>query len=117
MTGRVLSGPERRRRWSSEEKARLVAEIMVPGAKVTAIARPTWDQPQPSLHVAAGRRVRQLQSSAPASPLPDLVPVMITDGAEMSKRPALPAERVGTARNIGTIEIAFARLAFRVTAV
>ena len=39
MAGEVLSGPERRRRWGSEEKARLVAEIVVPGAKVTEIAR------------------------------------------------------------------------------
>jgi transposase len=39
MAGEVLSGPERRRRWGREEKARLVSEIMVPGAKVTEIAR------------------------------------------------------------------------------
>jgi transposase-like protein len=42
-----------------------------------------------------------------ASMLPDLVPVMITDGAEVSKRPALPAERAAAAtKGIGTIEIA-----------
>ncbi len=45
--------------------------------------------------------------SGAASPLPDLVPIMITDGAEMSKRPAVPAERVAAAtKDIGTIEIA-----------
>ena len=39
MAGEVLSGPERRRRWGSDEKARLAAEIMVAGAKVSEIAR------------------------------------------------------------------------------
>jgi hypothetical protein len=32
----VLSGPERRRRWASSEKARIVEESLLPGAVVTA---------------------------------------------------------------------------------
>jgi transposase len=35
----VLTGPERRRRWSSCEKARIVEESLKPGAGVTAVAR------------------------------------------------------------------------------
>lgn len=35
----LLTGPARRRRWSKAEKARVVAEILVPGAVVSAIAR------------------------------------------------------------------------------
>src|SRR6476646_6193871 len=35
----VLSGPERRRRWSSSEKASIVGESLRPGASVTAVAR------------------------------------------------------------------------------
>src|SRR5262245_32917348 len=35
----VLSGPERRRRWSSAEKLRMVAESLAPGASVAAVAR------------------------------------------------------------------------------
>jgi transposase len=35
----VLSGPERRRRWASSEKARIVEESLRPGAVVTAVAR------------------------------------------------------------------------------
>ncbi|MBV8408774.1 MAG: transposase [Alphaproteobacteria bacterium] len=34
----VLRGPERRRRWSRTEKARIVAESLEPGAVVTAVA-------------------------------------------------------------------------------
>ena len=35
----ILSGPERRRRWSSAEKLRIVAESRAPGANVAAVAR------------------------------------------------------------------------------
>jgi transposase len=35
----VLSGPERRRRWGSSEKAGIVEESLRPGAVVTAVAR------------------------------------------------------------------------------
>ena len=32
-------GVERRRRWSNDEKARIVEEMLAPGAKVTDVAR------------------------------------------------------------------------------
>ena len=35
----VLTGPGRRRRWSSEEKGRIVAETLVAGASVSDVAR------------------------------------------------------------------------------
>ncbi|MBX9845535.1 MAG: transposase [Xanthobacteraceae bacterium] len=35
----VLSGPERRRRWSASEKARIVALSYAPGGTVTEVAR------------------------------------------------------------------------------
>ena len=35
----IVTGKERRRRWSDEEKARLVAETLVPGAIVAHVAR------------------------------------------------------------------------------
>jgi transposase len=31
----LLTGPGRRRRWSAEEKARIIAETLVPGARVS----------------------------------------------------------------------------------
>lgn len=34
-----LTGPGARRRWSREQKARIVAESLVPGARVTEVAR------------------------------------------------------------------------------
>ncbi len=35
----VLSGPDRRRRWASPEKARIVEESLAPGAVVSVVAR------------------------------------------------------------------------------
>jgi transposase len=39
MRFEVLSGVERRRQWSDDEKARIVEETLVPGAKVADVAR------------------------------------------------------------------------------
>jgi transposase len=39
MKAEILVGPERRRRWSDEEKARIVAEATTPDARVADIAR------------------------------------------------------------------------------
>jgi len=35
----VLTGPGRRRRWSADEKARIVAETLMPGARLSEVAR------------------------------------------------------------------------------
>ena len=35
----VLTGPARRRRWSTEDNARIVTETLVPGACVSEVAR------------------------------------------------------------------------------
>jgi transposase len=35
----VLTGPARRRRWSAEDKAQIIAETLVPGARVSEVAR------------------------------------------------------------------------------
>jgi transposase len=35
----VLTGPARRRRWSADDKARIIAETLAPGARVSEVAR------------------------------------------------------------------------------
>ncbi len=84
MRAEVLTGVERRRRWSDDEKARLVAETLVPGAKVSAVAR--------RYGVSASllffwRRRARLDVEAPLH----LVPVRIasSDGSEVA--PAIVA--------------------------
>ena len=42
----LLTGPGRRRRWSAEEKARIVAETLVPGTRVSDVARRWQLHPQ-----------------------------------------------------------------------
>jgi transposase len=39
MRVEVLSGMARRRRWSRDDKARIVEETLAPGAKVSEVAR------------------------------------------------------------------------------
>jgi transposase len=39
MKAEILVGPERRRRWRTEEKLRIVAELAAPGTQVAEIAR------------------------------------------------------------------------------
>jgi len=39
MRVEVLGGSERRRRWSQDDKARIVEETLAPGARVTEVAR------------------------------------------------------------------------------
>jgi transposase len=39
MRAEGLDGVERRRRWSQDDKVRIVEETLVPGAKVTEVAR------------------------------------------------------------------------------
>jgi hypothetical protein len=39
MRVEVLGGVERRRRWSQDDKVRIVEETLAPGAKVTEVAR------------------------------------------------------------------------------
>ena len=67
----VLTGPGLRRRWSADQKARIVAETLVPGARVSEVARRWqicsqqvfgWRRTMPRLDDAAGT-----DGDAPAS--------------------------------------------------
>ena len=42
----LITGPERRRRWSEDDKARIVVESFAPGANVSAVARRNGLSPQ-----------------------------------------------------------------------
>jgi transposase len=72
----VLTGPGRRRRWSAEEKARIVEETLAPGARVSEVAR-RWQVC--SQQVFGWRRAacRPVATTmAIQSPPPDFVPLM-----------------------------------------
>jgi transposase len=109
MKTEVLAGPERRRRWSAAEKAQVVAEVLRPGANVTAIAR-RCGVSRSLLY--AWRSEARPDPIAPVTP--SLVPVIVSAGDSAdaaSKRPALPTARTGTGHchhgtKTGVIEIA-----------
>jgi transposase len=69
----VLTGPGRRRKWSDDEKARIVAETLEPGAVVTEVAR-RW-QVCPQQVFGWRREMRRGTSGALAAPL-DFVPIV-----------------------------------------
>ena len=104
MVGEVLSGPERRRRWGAEEKARIVAEAMLPSAKVTEIAR-RHGISRGLLYTWRREAGQGPTSDGVASGLPDLVPVVIADAAP-GRAAAAQERRSAAAKRTGTIEIA-----------
>jgi len=94
----VLPGPERRRRWTSAEKARIVEESLVPGTSVAEVARRHDIHPN-LLHL--WRRQARLASAAPSFRGSD-VPV----GVDFAAVALAPAGRILPA-SPGMIEIEF----------
>lgn len=105
MRVEVLDGVERRRRWSSDEKTRLVDETLVPGAKVSEVARRNGISA--SLLFTWRRQARAIE--APAA-VPRFAAVQIAGphpAAEISKPPSdgTPQSRPATSGRSGLIEI------------
>src|SRR5580692_4583264 len=99
MRVEVLGGLERRRRWSADDKARIVEETLAPGAKVTEVARRNG--------VAASLVFtwrRQARTSSPV--VPSFAPVRIA-ATEIEEAPKLLPAGDGRVRSIarGLIEI------------
>jgi transposase len=95
----VLMGPGRRRRWSAEEKARIVEESLVPGARVSEVAR-RWQvcsQQVFGWRRAAFGKVTTVAARTTEAAAPDFVP--ITTGVPLPApvarvAPAAPAIEV-----------------------
>lgn len=81
----VFSGPERRRRWSEEERLRILTEAFSPGASVTDVAR--RHDVSTGLIYTWLRKLRE----ANAEPMPEALP-------EPGFAEAMMAEDEGTAR-------------------
>ena len=75
MRGEVL-GPERRRRWSEDEKAPIIEESLRPGTQVTEIARRHGISR--ALLYAWRREARCTPISPVAPPTPEFVPVLLS---------------------------------------
>jgi len=93
----VITGQRRRRRWTGEEKARIVAESFEEGANISEVARRNG--------VARGLLTvwrRQVAAAVAVEP-PSFVPIQI--GAESGRESADESERVASAQ-MRALEIA-----------
>ena len=98
----VITGVGRRRRWTDEEKARIVAESLDPATTSSAVAR------RHGLHVSQlftwRQQLQRRASSVETSGTPGFVPVLLAEDS------AVPAEAVGR------MEIALGSVVVRVGA-
>jgi transposase len=131
----LITGTGRRRRWSSEDKARIVVESLEPGVSVSEVARRHGLSPQQlfgwrrkartSCHEAGNaasadrratdpeprqRRGRQLPSSEVCHDGPAFAPVMIAESARSSPQKSSRPPAAG----FGAIEIVIADAVVRV---
>jgi transposase len=85
----VLTGSVRRRRWSADQKARIVAETLVPGARVSEVAR-RWQLSSQQVFGwrRAARRDVNTVSATPSGLLrADFVPI-VTDATRVAHEAA-----------------------------
>jgi transposase len=86
----VMTGVERRRKWSAQEKVAIVAESLAEGAVVSEVARRHGLNPQ-QLFGWRARLRDAMRGSAPSSDAtPALVPAIVEDEPPSPAAPALP---------------------------
>ena len=92
----VLTGPERRRRWSWEEKAGIVAESLAPDAVASAIARRHGLHPN---QLYAWRKALRAAAKAAATRAGTaalgFVPVVVTEEAAVARPSGIEIEVAG----------------------
>ena len=91
----VITGPERRRRWSEDQKRVIVAASLAPGAVVAEVAR--------RAEISAGQIYRWRQEMG-ATAAAGFTPVLITS----AENPAAPAENRPASGTEPVIEVEFA---------
>ncbi len=111
MSGRVeiITGPERRRRWSEEEKLQFVEEACRPGSSVSQVARQRGVN---ASQLFAWRRqalakglVSDNRSEPSAVPALTFAPVKVAEETTADAKEARPARRRKVPRGSATIEI------------
>jgi transposase len=86
----VITGPERRRRWSVEQKRAIVAASLAPGAVVTEIAR--------RAEIGPGQIYRWRREIGVGHGFAPVLVAPVVDGAECTAVPAIEIEFTGKAR-------------------
>lgn len=103
----VLTSPGRRRRWSDDDRARIVAETARPGAVVTEVAR-RW-QVTPQQVFDWRRQACKALAAAMAQAEPAFVPIVAEAPAPLLSEPAAAPARASPA-----IEVKLAGAVLRV---
>jgi len=98
----VLTGPGRRRRWSAEEKGRIVAETLAPGARVSEVARRWQVCPQ---QVFGWRRAARLDAAVDCAAPGSLVASEFVPIVSAATGPA-PRSRMASAASVIEVELA-----------
>jgi transposase len=106
----ILTGPGRRRKWSAEEKARIVAETLEPGACVSQVARRWQVCPQQVFGWRSqARQPLAVMADRPTTPVANgFVPIVTT--------PRLPKATPGKVPVASFIEVKLAGAVVRVGA-
>ena len=103
MRVEVLGGLERRRRWSQDDKARIVEETLAPGAKVTEVAR--RNGVAASLVFTRRRQARTIEQVGPRfTPMQIAAVEAVEETSKLLPEDNRRARSVAAAR-IGLIEI------------
>jgi transposase len=90
----VLPWPERRRRWSWDEKAQIVAESLAPNAVASAIAR-RYGLHRNQLYAWRKELSQQTERAEAGGPAPlDFVPVVVTE-RDVARASAIEIELSG----------------------
>jgi transposase len=91
----ILTGPARRRRWSAEDKARVIAETVVPGARVSEVAR-RWQVCSRQVFGwrRAARRDMRTASAATAAPVSSGFIPIITEANPVTPVPHASAPAI-----------------------
>jgi len=109
MKAEILVGPERRRRWSAEEKTGIIAEAAAPNARVADIAR-RHGVSRSLIYTWRREARRELSSDGISVALPELVPVVVSDATSAPASPEVTREKRprtdGAVKPDGAIEIA-----------
>ena len=100
----LLTGPGRRRRWSAEEKSRIIEETLAPGARVSEVARRWQVCPQQVFgwRRAARRDMAAVAASAPRTLATDFVPI-VTEAPTPMTAPRVAATPVIEVKLAGAI--------------
>ena len=86
----IITGPERRRRWSAEQKRAIVAESLAPGAVVTEIAR--------RMDIRPGQIYRWRRLLESGNGFAQVVIAPVGDDTRCPAAPAIEIEFAGKAR-------------------